>query len=157
MFKCTSAQVLTQWQSKRDSLAKEQCGFASKHTTSAGNLHAKTTQKHTTWWRKINTWHTIPLLVPTKQSRKRTFAKMARHSAACANQFVKMIAKKHTTWWQKTKLRVCLHYPLLHHQNVPCATIPNAPNGQFYKKWKVAIDEWANQWYNSYINEVNHV
>ena len=41
MFKCTSAQVLMQRQSKRDSLAKEQCGLVSNPTTSAGNLHAK--------------------------------------------------------------------------------------------------------------------
>lgn len=95
MFKCTSAQVLIRWQSKRNSLAKEQCSLTSKIHHICGKSACKNHQKYTTWRRKIKTWHTIPLLVPTKPSRKRTFTKkMARHSATCANQFVKMISKK---------------------------------------------------------------
>ena len=131
--------------------------FSIKNHHICGKFARKNHQKRTTWWRKIKTWHTIPLLVPTKQSRKRTVTKMVRHSATCANQFVKIVAKKHTTWWQKTRLRVCLHYRLLHRQNVHCATIPKRTQRTILQKWKVAIDEWANQWYNSYINEVNHV
>lgn len=86
---------------------------------------------------KNKTWHTIPLLLPTRQSRELNFTKMARCSATYVDQFVKNDSKKNTPrGGKKSKMRVCLHYPLLHHQNVPCATIPNAPNGQFYKNRK---------------------
>ena len=122
-----------------------------------GKSARKTTQKHTTWWQKIKTWHTIPLLVPTKQSRKLTFTKMARHSATCANQFVKMIAKKHTTWWQKNKIASVFAPPFVAPSKRPLRNYTKCTQRTILQKWKGTIDERANQWYNSYINEVNHV
>lgn len=122
-----------------------------------GKSACKKHQKHTTWWRKIKTWHTIPLFLPTKQSRKRTFTKMARHSATCANQFVKMIAKNTPRGGKKQNCG-CICTTL-------CCTIKTSlvqlyqicAQRTILQKWKGTIDEWANQWYNSYINEVNHV
>ena len=131
--------------------------FSIKNHHICGESTRKNHQKRTTWWRKIKTWHKIPLLVPTKQSPNATLQKNGKTLCYLRKPICQNDSKKHTTWWQKTKLRVCLHHPLLHRQNVPCATIPNAPNGQFYKNEKVTIDGRANQWYNSYINEVNHV
>ena len=66
--------------------------------------------------------------------------------------------QKHTTWWQKNKIASVFAPPFVapskHHLH---NYTKYAPNGQFYKNEKVTIDGRANQWYNSYINEVNHV
>ena len=131
--------------------------FSIKNHHICGESTRKNHQKRTTWWRKIKTWHKIPLLVPTKSSLKRTFTKMARRSATCANQFVKMIAKKHTTWWQKNKIASVFAPPFVAPSKHHLRNYTKCTQQTILQKWKGAIDEWANQWYNSYINEVNHV
>ena len=133
--------------------------FSIKNHHICGESTRKNHQKRTTWWRKIKTWHKIPLLVPTKSSLKRTFTKKtARRSATCANQFVKIISKKTHHVVAKNKIASVFAPPFVapskHHLH---NYTKYAPNGQFYKNEKVTIDGRANQWYNSYINEVNHV
>ena len=134
MHKCASVNAMTK---QTRQFGERAMLFDVKTHHICGKSARKNHQKHTTWWQKIKTWDTTPLLVPTKSSLKRTFTKKtARHSATCANQFVKMIAKKHTTWWQKNKIASVFAPPFVAPLNVPCATIPNAPNGQFYKNGK---------------------
>jgi len=116
-----------------------------------GKSACKNPQKHTTWWQKIKTWHKIPLLVPTKQSPKRTFTKMARHSATCANQFVKMISKKTHHVMAKNKIASVFAPPFVAPSKHHLRNYTKCTQRTILQKWKVAIDEWANQWYNSYI------
>ena len=94
MFKCIGAQVLMQWQSKRDSLAKEQCSLTSKHTTSAGNLHAKPLKNTPRGGKKSKLGIQFLCLRRPNNRVNAPLQKTARRSATCANQFVKMIAKK---------------------------------------------------------------
>ena len=91
MHKCASVDAMAK-QTRQFGERAMQVDIKTHHI--CGKSARKNHQKHTTWGQKIKTWHTIPLLVPTKPSLKHTFTKMARRSATCANQFVKMIAKK---------------------------------------------------------------
>ena len=93
MFKCIGAQVLMQWQSKRDSLAKEQCSLTSKHTTSAGNLHAKPLKNTPRGGKKSKLGIQFLCLRRPNNRVNAPLQKTARRSATCANQFVKMISK----------------------------------------------------------------
>ena len=100
--------------------------FSIKNHHICGESTRKNHQKRTTWWRKIKTWHKIPLLVPTKSSLKRTFTKKtARRSATCANQFVKMIAKKNTPRGGKKQNCECVCTTL-------CCTV-KTPLAQLYQ------------------------
>ena len=92
MHKCASVNAMTK---QTRQFGERAMLFDVKTHHICGKSARKNHQKHTTWWQKIKTWDTTPLLVPTKSSLKRTFTKKtARRSATCANQFVKMIAKK---------------------------------------------------------------
>ena len=106
MHKCAGEQPTAQSNASYNSKGVV---LLTKNTTPWATSIAKTPQKHTTWWQKIKTWHTIPLLVPTKQSLKLTFTKMARHSATCANQFVKIAVKNTPRGGKKQNCRcVCI-------------------------------------------------
>ena len=92
----------------------------------------------------------------TRQFGERAMLFSIKNHHICGKSARKNHSKTHHVV-AKNKIASMFAPPFVAPSKRPLRNYTKCAQRTILQKWKGAIDEWANQWYNSYINEVNYV